>query len=170
VLKSLKGKIRWQVHPVSGDKVFKTVYISPKFKFLLISSSILYSLEQDSYTLLPSLLFEYYSFLLITFDPQETAKMKSFTTILFASFAAYASVAASPARKHKTASSSAAAVATAAASTSTTGGAITRGASTIVMFEVGGVPGNECLTFRNNGTVPLHYIMPCLGTCLINHR
>ena len=35
------------------------------------------------------------------------------------------------------------------------GGAVTRGASTIVMFEVGGIPGNECLTFRNNGISPL---------------
>ncbi|KAH8655034.1 hypothetical protein BGZ60DRAFT_334955, partial [Tricladium varicosporioides] len=31
------------------------------------------------------------------------------------------------------------------------GGAVTRGATTIVMKEVGGIPGNECLTFRNNG-------------------
>ncbi|KAF2792674.1 hypothetical protein K505DRAFT_246168, partial [Melanomma pulvis-pyrius CBS 109.77] len=28
---------------------------------------------------------------------------------------------------------------------------VTRGASTLVLFEVGGIPGNECLTFRNNG-------------------
>jgi hypothetical protein len=35
-----------------------------------------------------------------------------------------------------------------------TGGsvAVTRGASTLVLFEIGGIPGNECLTFRNNGT------------------
>jgi len=31
-------------------------------------------------------------------------------------------------------------------------GAVTRGASTLVLFEIGGIPGNECLTFRNNGT------------------
>lgn len=30
-------------------------------------------------------------------------------------------------------------------------GVITRGASTLVLKEVGGIPGNECLTFRNNG-------------------
>lgn len=28
---------------------------------------------------------------------------------------------------------------------------VTRGAQTLVLFEVNGVPGNECLTFRNNG-------------------
>lgn len=31
-------------------------------------------------------------------------------------------------------------------------GALQRGAQTIVLKELGGVPGNECLTFRNNGT------------------
>lgn len=31
--------------------------------------------------------------------------------------------------------------------------AVSRGAKTIVLFEVGGVPGNECLTFRNNGEI-----------------
>lgn len=30
-------------------------------------------------------------------------------------------------------------------------GAVQRGASTLVFKENGGVPGNECLTFRNNG-------------------
>ena len=44
----------------------------------------------------------------------------------------------------------------------TTGGAVTRGASTVVLFEVNGVPGNECLTFRNNGIVPIHLaVMTC---------
>lgn len=28
----------------------------------------------------------------------------------------------------------------------------TGASGTLVLFEVGGVPGNECLTFRNNGT------------------
>lgn len=31
-------------------------------------------------------------------------------------------------------------------------GAVTKGATTLVFKENGGVPGNECLTFRNNGT------------------
>lgn len=31
-------------------------------------------------------------------------------------------------------------------------GAVTKGATTLVFKEDGGVPGNECLTFRNNGT------------------
>lgn len=31
-------------------------------------------------------------------------------------------------------------------------GAVTKGATTLVFKESGGVPGNECLTFRNNGT------------------
>src|SRR5258708_2337055 len=43
-------------------------------------------------------------------------------------------------------------VATAAATAS---GAVTRGAQTEVLFEIGGVPGNECLTFRNNGKDPV---------------
>lgn len=34
-------------------------------------------------------------------------------------------------------------------------GAVQRGASTLVFKEDGGVPGNECLTFRNNGELPL---------------
>lgn len=42
-------------------------------------------------------------------------------------------------------------VATAVAAAS---GAVTRGPQTEVLFEVGGVPGNECLTFRNNGKDP----------------
>lgn len=91
--------------------------------------------------------------------------MKSFTSILFASFAAYASVSASLARKHRTSTSSAVAVATAAANTATTGGTITRGASTVVMFEVGGIAGNECLTFRNNGNI-FHFRFCCgLSDC-----
>lgn len=32
--------------------------------------------------------------------------------------------------------------------------AIKKGGSTLVFKEQGGVPGNECLTFRNNGTIP----------------
>lgn len=39
-----------------------------------------------------------------------------------------------------------------AAAASSAAGTITRGDSTVVMKEVGGIPGNECLTFRNNGT------------------
>lgn len=31
-----------------------------------------------------------------------------------------------------------------------------RGRQTIVLKEVGGVPGNECLTFRNNGTTSFY--------------
>ncbi|RDW60966.1 hypothetical protein BP6252_12349 [Coleophoma cylindrospora] len=54
-----------------------------------------------------------------------------FTTLLFASFATYACVAAAPAKGK-------------AAATATSG-------TTIVMKEVGGIAGNECLTFRNNG-------------------
>lgn len=42
--------------------------------------------------------------------------------------------------------STAAAVASGATDTT-----VTRGAQTLVLFEVNGVPGNECLTFRNNG-------------------
>lgn len=34
-------------------------------------------------------------------------------------------------------------------------GAVQRGASTLVFKEDGGVPGNECLTFRNNGELSL---------------
>ncbi|KAJ4388210.1 hypothetical protein N0V93_008817 [Gnomoniopsis smithogilvyi] len=32
-------------------------------------------------------------------------------------------------------------------------GAVTKGATTLVFKEDGGVPGNECLTFRNNGEI-----------------
>jgi hypothetical protein len=31
-------------------------------------------------------------------------------------------------------------------------GSVTRGGQTLMFTEIGGVPGNECLTFRNNGT------------------
>ncbi|KAG4436928.1 hypothetical protein IFR05_007579 [Cadophora sp. M221] len=117
--------------------------------------------------------------------------MKSFTTILVCSLAAF--VAASPARgnraKAKAAAGGAAVggvagaaagtgacdgtgAATGAGASAGTGagaaagagtgagagattpgltGSVTRGANTIVMKEVGGIPGNECLTFRNNG-------------------
>lgn len=33
-------------------------------------------------------------------------------------------------------------------------GTVTRGPQTEVLFEVNGVPGNQCLTFRNNGKDP----------------
>lgn len=36
---------------------------------------------------------------------------------------------------------------------SVAGTTVTRGAQTLVLSEVNGVPGNECLTFRNNGTI-----------------
>ncbi|PVH87867.1 hypothetical protein DL98DRAFT_509394 [Cadophora sp. DSE1049] len=99
--------------------------------------------------------------------------MKSFTTILVCSLAAF--VAASPARGDRAKAKAAAAAAAAAAGgagvaagtgatngNSATGagntepaatGDVTRGADTIVMKEVGGIPGNECLTFRNNGEI-----------------
>ena len=32
-----------------------------------------------------------------------------------------------------------------------TGGAVIPSGQTVVFFEIGGVPANECLTFRNNG-------------------
>lgn len=37
-------------------------------------------------------------------------------------------------------------------------GAVQRGSSTLVLKEDGGVPGNECLTFRNNGEYNLSSI------------
>ena len=36
--------------------------------------------------------------------------------------------------------------------------AVTRGSTTEVLFEVHGVPRNECLTFRNNGTHPISFL------------
>lgn len=54
-------------------------------------------------------------------------------------------------------SSTAVAAAPVATDAATTGGATTGGATTVasgqtvVLFEVNGVPGNECMTFRNNG-------------------
>lgn len=36
--------------------------------------------------------------------------------------------------------------------TATAAGDVTKGATTLVFKEDGGIPGNECLTFRNNGT------------------
>ena len=36
-------------------------------------------------------------------------------------------------------------------------GALKKGAQTLVLKEVGGVPGNECITFRNNGTVSSNF-------------
>ena len=68
-------------------------------------------------------------------------------------------VAAAPRRHHHGSSATAttAAVntvstAAAASGNADTGSAtVTRGAQTLVLFEVNGVPGNECLTFRNNG-------------------
>jgi hypothetical protein len=72
--------------------------------------------------------------------------MKGFNHILFVSVAAFGTVAAMPAKGGKAAS---------AATITATG--ISRGASTVVMKEVGGVPGNECLTFRNNGKCWVNY-------------
>ncbi|KAH6644888.1 hypothetical protein C7974DRAFT_29528 [Boeremia exigua] len=48
-----------------------------------------------------------------------------------------------------------AATASAAAITSRQNGngAVQKGAQTLVLKEVGGIPGNECLTFRNNGEI-----------------
>jgi hypothetical protein len=60
--------------------------------------------------------------------------MKDFISTIFFPFATYASGSIMPAKSGAAA------------------GAITRGASTIVMKEVGGILGNECLTFRNNGS------------------
>ena len=61
-----------------------------------------------------------------------------------------------PARNHKGAPAPAAAAQDTSTSTTNlaagSAGAITQGPSTLVLFEVNGVPGNECLTFRNNGT------------------
>lgn len=37
------------------------------------------------------------------------------------------------------------------------GGALQKGAQTLVLTEVGGIPGNECLTFRNNGWYALYF-------------
>lgn len=72
--------------------------------------------------------------------------MKGFTHILVVSFVAFRSVSAIPAKGHKAANAAA-----------STAAGISRGASTIVMKEVGGVPGNECLTFRNNGKSSVHF-------------
>jgi hypothetical protein len=72
--------------------------------------------------------------------------MKGFAHILVVSFVAFGSVSAIPANGNKAANVAASVV---------TG--ISRGASTIVMKEVGGVPGNECLTFRNNGKSSVHF-------------
>lgn len=81
--------------------------------------------------------------------------------------------------KHTVVASSAAAataaatsVAAAAAASSTTGAttAVATAADTnsvangqtIVLFEVNGVPGNECLTFRNNGKSLFYLFLPLL--------
>ncbi|KAK2609435.1 hypothetical protein N8I77_002932 [Diaporthe amygdali] len=50
------------------------------------------------------------------------------------------------------ATGAAAGAAAGSANTAATG-AVQRGASTLVFKEDGGVPGNECLTFRNNGEI-----------------
>lgn len=79
--------------------------------------------------------------------------------------------AAAPRKHHQTPSATAttAAIATVSTATSAAGNAdigstaVTRGSQTLVLFEVNGVPGNECLTFRNNGTRLLMYII------LFNH-
>ena len=41
-------------------------------------------------------------------------------------------------------------------------GTVTRGPQTEVLFEVNGVPGNQCLTFRNNGMSSLSVFTPRL--------
>ncbi|KAG8158093.1 hypothetical protein KVR01_011854 [Diaporthe batatas] len=46
-----------------------------------------------------------------------------------------------------------AATGSAAGGNTAAAGAVQRGASTLVFKEDGGVPGNECLTFRNNGEI-----------------
>lgn len=91
--------------------------------------------------------------------------MQYFATI-FATFALYASVSGLPKNRKAKAGAAAAVAGTAgattavAASTGTTG-SVTRGASTLVLFEVGGIAGNECLTFRNNGTSMNLYRITC---------
>ncbi|CAG8979570.1 hypothetical protein HYALB_00013454 [Hymenoscyphus albidus] len=66
-----------------------------------------------------------------------------FAAILFTSLAAFASVSAAPqqkkAPKGKEGGGGGAA------------GSVVKGSDTLTFFEVGGIPGNECLTFRNNG-------------------
>ncbi|KAH8595912.1 hypothetical protein B0O99DRAFT_145361 [Bisporella sp. PMI_857] len=104
--------------------------------------------------------------------------MKAFVNLTIALFAVFASVDAAPQRGNgggrggrgrnrggaTAVATSAAAIATAAPVADTTtpvadtntggaGGAVTRGATTLVLKEIGGVPGNECLTFRNNGEI-----------------
>lgn len=83
--------------------------------------------------------------------------MKTFTNILLCSFVAYASVSAValPAKGGK-----GKAAAGGGATTAALTGDVTRGADTIVMKEVGGIAGNECLTFRNNGILSI----PSLST------
>lgn len=77
-------------------------------------------------------------------------------TILFAFMAVGALAGPLHARQNKgkagkAAAKGAAAKGNAAGATAATG-AVTKGATTLVFKEDGGVPGNECLTFRNNGT------------------
>lgn len=78
------------------------------------------------------------------------AKMKFLSILVLA-----ASVSAAPhhqGRKRPTTTAVAAtAAATTAADAAAIGGTVTRGDQTLVFTEVNGVPGNECLTFRNNG-------------------
>ena len=84
--------------------------------------------------------------------------MKSFT-VLLAAFSFYASIAAAPHHRGKNQQGGANTQQGGATNTATggatnnaaAGGAVTRGSSTLVLKEVGGVPGNKCLTFRNNG-------------------
>lgn len=63
---------------------------------------------------------------------------------------------------------STAAAASGNADTSST--TVTRGAQTLVLFEVNGVPGNECLTFRNNGMINTDLILVhlYLGSNVLN--
>lgn len=46
--------------------------------------------------------------------------------------------------------------------------AITQGAQTLVFKEVNGVPGNECLTFRNNGRLEARLTSPTENQALHN--
>lgn len=68
-------------------------------------------------------------------------------TILFAFMAAGALAGPLHSRQNKGKAGKAAAAAKGNAA-----GAVTKGTDTLVFKENGGVPGNECLTFRNNGT------------------
>lgn len=76
-----------------------------------------------------------------------------FSSILSASFATYAFVSATPMAKHaqQAAAAGSGTASTAAMEKVGAAAAAVSSGSTIVMKEVGGIAGNECLTFRNNG-------------------